>query len=401
MKSVAIGAIDVGTAKVCTLMANVDDSGMPRILGVGISPSHGLQKGIVVDINGAKESIRQSVKDAERAAGYRLESACIGVTGKHISSVNNRGVISITRNDRMVRTEDVRRVLEIARSVKITDDQELLHVIPRAFTVDGQGGLINPVGMYGSRLDVEAHIITAAEMPVHNLTKCIRENGVDIDDLVLEPLATAEAVLTEDEKHNGVLLADIGSGTTDIAVFKENSVCHTSILPVAGYQVTNDVAIGLGVPFELAEEMKKKYGNLAPIAEDRDMADLMLQGDGHSISHNDLSDIIRLRVEEILRLIMLDLPHTDYFKFIPSGLVLTGGTSNLPGIVEIGRKITGFPVRIGTPAMLAGISGSLCDPVYSTSVGLILWMTKRDNRQYWEGQGSFRSRFSQLFGHLR
>ena len=219
MKRTKVGAIDVGTTKVCTIMGDMDDKGQLRILGVGIAPSRGLQKAIVVNVNEAKESIRESVKKAEQTAGYKLESAYVGVTGRHIQSVNNRGAIAITRSDRLVKPEDLKRVLQVARSVKIPSDHELLHVIPRTYKIDGQEGVKNPVGMHGFRLDVETHIITAAVTSIQNLTKCIRGCGIEINDLVMEPLASAEAVLSDEEKLNGVMLADIGGGTTDIAVF--------------------------------------------------------------------------------------------------------------------------------------------------------------------------------------
>jgi len=403
MKKSKIAAIDVGTTKVCTIMADTIGSGLPRILGVGIVPSRGLQKGLVVDFNEAKQSIRESVRKAEQIAGYRLESAYVGVTGRHISSVNNRGVIAITRNDRMVHTNDLKRVLEVARSVNVPSERELLHIIPRTYAVDGQEGVKNPVGMHGFRLDVETHIITAAVTSVKNLTKCIRGIGIDIDDLIMEPLASAEAILTEEEKEKGVMLADIGGGTTDIAVFKDNSIYHTSVLPVAGYQITRDISVGLGLSFDLAEEMKKKYGNVMPIHEEgRNEADITLTEDGHAVSYRDLSEIVRIRVEELLRLIVMELPRDDYAKLIPSGLVLTGGTANLPGIAELGHEATRLPVRIGIPIGLYGVSDVLCDPAYATSVGLLLWKTRNEGKgtQSWQpksGLGRFISRISRLF----
>ena len=213
MKRTRIAGIDVGTTKICTIMADTDGNSVPRILGVGIVPSRGLQKGMVVNVNEAKASIRESVKKAEQSAGYKLESAFVGVTGRHITAVNNRGAIAITRNDRLVRTDDLKRVLDVARSVKVPSDQELLHVIPRTWVVDGQDGVKNPVGMHGFRLDVETHIITAAATSIQNLTKCIRGCGIEVEDLVMEPLASAEAVLTDEEKMDGTILADIGGGT--------------------------------------------------------------------------------------------------------------------------------------------------------------------------------------------
>jgi cell division protein FtsA len=373
MKKDRIAAIDVGTTKVCTIMADIYDNENLRVLGVGVNPSQGLHKGLVVNINEARESIRKSIKAAEQMAGRRLESAYVGVTGRHISSVNNRGSVAITRNNQVVHTNDLKRVLDVARSIKVPSEQRLLHIIPREYTVDGQGGVKNPIGMHGFRLDVETHIITAAITSIQNLTKCIRSVGVDVDDLVMEPLASAEAVLTQDEKQNGVLLADIGGGTTDLALFKGNTIYHTSVLPVAGYQVTRDISIGLGITFELAEEMKKKYGNVTPVAEESPAKNLALTGDGHSISYQDLSDIIRVRIEEMLRLIMLELPQSDYQRLIPAGLVITGGGANLPGIAELGEDITRMPVRLGRPVSLPGVSDALNNPAYATGVGLLLW----------------------------
>ncbi|MEE9400236.1 MAG: cell division protein FtsA, partial [Dehalococcoidales bacterium] len=269
MKNRTIASIDVGTTKVCTTIAEMNDGGVMRVVGVGIAPSLGLHKGLVVNINEARESIRESVRKAEQASNYKLESAYIGVTGRHVASLNNRGVVAITRNDRVVRSDDLKRVLNTAQSVKVAGDRRLLHVIPRSYSVDGQPGVKNPVGMHGFRLDVETHVITAAVTSIQNLVKCIRSIGIDVEDLVLEPLASSEAVLTQDEKQVGVILADIGGGTTDIAVFKEGSIWHTSILPVAGYQLTRDISIGLGLPFDVAEEMKKRYGSVMPVYESK------------------------------------------------------------------------------------------------------------------------------------
>jgi len=377
VKRERIGAIDVGTTKVCTIMADVyDDEGI-RVLGVGVVPSHGLHKGLVVNINEAKESIRQSVRIAEQMAGRKLESAYVGVTGRHISSVNNKGSISITRNNQVVHPDDLKRVLDVARIVKVPTEQKLLHVIPREYVVDGQGGVKNPVGMHGFRLDVETHIITAGVTSIQNLTKCIRGVGVEVEDLVMEPLASAEAVLEPEERMDGVLLADIGGGTTDLALFKDDTIYHTSVLPVAGYQVTRDISVGLGITYELAEEMKKRYGDVTPRDIDPTAKEIAITGDGHSISYNDLSDIIRVRIEEMLRLIMLELPQSDFRKLIPAGLVITGGGANLPGIAELGQKVTRMPVRLGRPMRLQGVSDVLENPAHATGVGLLLWNLKK------------------------
>jgi cell division protein FtsA len=397
-------AIDVGTTKVCTIIANVDESGGIRVIGVGVTPSEGLHKGLVVNINEAKESIRESVSRAEQTSGHRVESAFVGVTGRHVNSLNNRAVVAITRNDRLVRSDDLRRVLTSARGVKLTPDRKLLHVIPRGYAVDGQSGVKNPVGMHGFRLDVETHIITAAVTSVQNLVKCIRSIGIDIDDLILEPLASSEAVLSEDEKQVGVILADIGGGTTDIAIFREGSIWHTAVLPVAGYQITRDIAIGLGLPFDVAEEMKKKYGSVTAVYEAKGgISSDALMTNGHGVSHQDLCDIIRARVEEILRLIVLEMPNPEYEKLVPDGVVLTGGSSNLAGIEALGRNILQLPVRVGLPSNIYGIADALHDPAYATGVGLLLWGAKYKGTQTWQrndlnsGLRRFFSWFSGLF----
>jgi cell division protein FtsA len=397
MKRTKIAAIDVGTTKVCTVMADIDRNGMLRTVGVGVVPSAGLQKGMVVNVNEAKESIRESVRAAEQVAGYRLESAYVGITGRHITSVNNHGVVAITRNDMLVRPDDMRRVLQTTRNIKVPSDQRLLHVIPRNYIIDGQQGVKNPVGMHGFRLDLEAHIITAAIASVQNLTKCIRGVGVEIEDLVLEPLASAEAILTDEEKEKGVVVADIGGGTTDIAIFKDNTIYHTAVLPVAGYQITRDISIGLGLSFELAEEMKKRYGNVNPVYKDKGESDRALTTNGHNISYNDLSEIIRVRVEELISLIVLELPQNDYANFALSGIVLTGGSANLLGIAELGHDLTRLPVRVGVPVNLYGVSDSLLDPAYATSIGLLLWKRRNRGAKGWQTKRGIRRFFSQFF----
>lgn len=401
-KRTSLASIDVGTTKICTVVADSDNGSDVRVSGVGIVPSRGLHKGLVVNINEARESIRESVRRAEQASGLKIESAHIGVTGRHITSTNNRGVVAITRNDRLVRSEDLKRVLQCARSVQLPNDRKLLHVIPRNYAVDGQTGVKNPVGMYGFRLDVETHIISAATTSIQNLVKCIRSINIDVDDLILEPLASSEAVLTEDEKNIGAILADIGGGTTDIAIFREGSIWHSAILPVAGYQLTRDVALGLGLPFEVAEEMKKRYGSVMPVYESKVETPAGISEDGHGVSYQDLCDIIRARVEEILRLILLEMPHADYETLVPAGLVLTGGSSNLSGIEALGRDILRLPVRVGVPTGIHGIADTLRDPAYATSVGLLLWGAKHEGTHKWQSRrfGSNLQRLISRIGRL-
>ena len=392
VKKTKFAAIDVGTSKVCTIMADTSGVNGLRVLGVGTAPSQGMHKGLVVNANEVSESIRESIRRAEKVAGVKLESAFVGVTGQHVNSINNQGAIAITRNRQIIIPEDLRRVIEVASSVNIPDEYKLLHIIPRSYKVDGQEGISNPVGMHGFRLDAEVHVITIAITSFQNLTKCIHGLGVEIAGLVLEPLASAEAVLTEDERQEGVMLADIGGGMTDIAVFKGGNVYCTSILPVSGYQMTRDISIALGFSFEQAEEIKKQCGDITP-GYDNKQRDKTLVQNGYTISCGELSDIIKARTEELLRLIMLELPDKERSKLIPSGLVITGGCANLPGIVEVAAAVTHLPVRIGTPSRLDGVSDVLLNPTYATGVGLILWQANKKDKPGWRIKGNAVTRF--------
>ncbi|HUW45305.1 MAG TPA: cell division protein FtsA [Dehalococcoidia bacterium] len=372
-----ISAIDVGTTKVATIVANVKAEDDIEVLGVGVVPCRGLHKGIVVNMDEARQSIAASVKEAQRISGIRIDSAYVGVTGRHISSLNSRGVVAIPRDDRLVRTQDLKRVLSAARNITVAEGKKVLHAIPRSYALDGQEGVRQPVGMHGSRLDVETHIVTASLTSIQNLAKCVRSVGVDVEDLILEPLASGEAVLTPEERESGVIMADIGGGTTDIAVFKNGSIYHTGILPVAGYQVTSDISIGLGLPFNIAEKMKKRYGNVTPTL-DMDQTVQVGIENGHSASYKDLCNIIRARMEELLQLVLLEMPTSDYQTLAPCGLVLTGGTSNLSGLDELGQSLLRIPVRKGRPLStgIYGISDILHDPAYATTLGLILWQVR-------------------------
>jgi cell division protein FtsA len=381
----------------------VGDNGQMRIAGVGNVPSKGMHKGMVVNINEAKETIRESVKKAEQSSGYKVESAYIGVTGRSVTGQNNKGVVAVTRNDRLVRPDDLRRVLQNAQSMKMGADQKILHMIPRHYGLDGQDGVQNPIGMHGFKLDAETHVITTGVASVQNLVKCVRGVGVDVEDLVFEALASSEACLTEDDKMAGTILADIGGGTTDISVFKDGTIWHTAVVPVAGYQMTRDIAIGLGLPFEVAEEMKKKYGTAIPVYEGKAENDSIAQN-GHNISYQGLCDIIRARMEEILRLIVLELPQGEQEALVPGGLVLTGGSSNLAGIDALGREVLKMPVRVGAPLNVYGISDQLTDPAYATAVGLLLWglkpksNVKAKQNLFGDGIVNLMSRIKGLFG---
>lgn len=382
-----ISAIDVGTTKVCTIIGNLDSGGNVQVLGVGVVPSHGLHKGMVVNAEEARETIAESVKRAEQASGLKVEGAYVGVTGRHISSVNSHGVVAIPRSDRLVRPNDLKRVLESAQHITVPDDRSILHAIPRGYALDNQDRIKNPVGMHGFRLDVETHIITAAIASVQNLVKCIRHVGVEIEDLILEPLASGEAVLTPEETEVGVILADLGGGTTDIAVFRQGSIYHTSIIPVAGYQVTSDLSIGLGLPFEIAEAMKRQYGNVSDQLTKTGDSALSVEN-GHSVSSRDLCNIIKVRMEELLRLILLEMPDSNYASLAPAGLVLTGGTSKLAGLESLARSTIRTQTRIGEPMGVYGITDILHDPAHATGVGLLLWGIRNRGKPAWEAKRS-------------
>jgi cell division protein FtsA len=379
MKKNRIAAIDVGTTKVCTIMAEVDDTGLPTVLGVGVVPSKGLHKGMVSDFNEARKSIQLSVRKAEQAAGYKIESACVGVTGKHISSINNHGVISITHGKKVVSPHDLERVLEIAQDVELPQGREMLHVIPRSYSLDGQTGINSPVGMHANRLDAETNIITAATTSVQNLAKCVKSSGVEVDSLVLEPLASAEAVLTEEEKQDGAIMADIGGGTTDVVIFQNGSAYHAFVLPVSGYQVTRDISIALGISYDLAEEIKIKYGSVIPAGESWSGKDIVYEG--MSIPYDKLSEIISTRLEELLRLVMIELSEINFPNMPSLCMVLSGGAANMPGFAELSEKTTRLPTRIGIPVRLAGVSDALGNPMYATGVGLLLWKLRNNEKQ--------------------
>ena len=394
-------SIDIGTTKVCTIVGNVGEAGDVQILGVGVSPSRGLRKGIVVNIDETTESIRESVNKAEQSSGTKIISAYVGISGGHISSINNRGVVSIARTDRLISDEDIVRVLEAARSINIPSNREIIHVIPRSYVIDGQEGVKNPIGMHGFRLDAETHIITGAITSIQNLVKCVNNAGIEVDDLVLQPLASSEAVITDEEREIGVVLADIGGGTTDVAIFIDGSIWHTAVLPVGGYHLTNDIAIGLRTPFATAEEIKAKYGHAIPdtVSSSENIQIVCFGSEGtRAVPRKSLSEIIRARTEEVLEMILLEIKRSGLDAMIPAGLVMTGGTSNLQGIEVLASEVLQLPVRVGKPRGLHGLVDTVNNPAYATSVGLLLWGLKhggmqRRTRKNGHSIGSFLKRF--------
>jgi cell division protein FtsA len=379
MAKTIFAALDVGTTKTCGIIAAVGDSGAFQVLGVGVSAARGLKKGVVINLDEAKDSIREAVKKAEHASGVRMESAYVGVTGKHISSLNTRSAVAVGRGDRLVKGGDLKRVMESAREIEIPSDRRLLHVITRQYILDGHEGVKDPVGMSGFRLDADAHVVTASAAAVQNLVKCIWGVGVEVEDLVLEPLASGEAVLRPDEMESGVIMADIGGGTTDVAIWKGGSPWFTSILPVGGYQVSRDIAVGMGIPYEMAEQVKVKYADLTPRADGKAKVEPAVVGmeNGHEILVQDLNDIVRARIDELMRMVAMELPREELATLAPAGLVLTGGTANLPGIEAIAEDVFRIPARVGAPQDVYGLADILYDPAYATAVGLLRWGAKR------------------------
>ncbi len=373
-----IVGIDVGTTKVCTIVAQVHDSGRVNVLGVGLTPSKGLDKGVVVNIDDAVNAIATSVEKAERLSGYRIGTAFVGVSGRHISSLNSRGVVAVGRGDHEITRNDVARAVENAQTIAMPNQREIIHVIPRAYVVDGHEGIRDPIGMSGFRLEVETHIVTGEVMAIQNLIKSVQRAGVEIDDLVLQTLASGEAVLTPDDKDRGVVLVDIGGGTTDIAVFVDGGIWHTSVVPVGGNHFTNDIVVVLKTPHNTAEYLKLKYG--AAIAQEAgDTAADLIEAEGFApgerqqISHSLLNQVLQARAEEVIEQIYNEIRRSGYEGLLPAGVVLTGGAVQLPRFDELMRDMLGIPVRVGTPADLGGLSDSIDTPPYATGVGLLRW----------------------------
>ncbi|MCL5264202.1 MAG: cell division protein FtsA [Chloroflexi bacterium] len=371
-----IVAIDAGTTKICTLIAEIGKEENIHIIGVGVCPSRGLRKGVVVNIEEAVESIGTSIEKAERVSGYKVVSGYVGIGGSHVAALNNRGVIAISHSDRAITHEDIDRAVESARVINVPSNREIIHSIPRQFIVDGQEGIKNPVGMVGFRLDVEAHIVTGATTGIQNLVKCVHRLGVEVDDVVLEPLASSEAVLTEEEKEMGVVLADIGGGTTGVAVFVEGAIAHSSILPVGGNHITNDIAVGLRTPFAMAEEIKIKRGHaLSSLIDPSEVIEITTFGRNQreKISRAQLCQIVEARLQETFALLQSEIKKSGYDTLLPAGVVLTGGTSEMAGIADLASEILQVPVRIGYPYGIQGLVDSIGGPSYSTGIGLLLW----------------------------
>ncbi|MGE5261788.1 MAG: cell division protein FtsA [Acidobacteriota bacterium] len=377
--SAPIAALDIGTTKTCALIAETTETGSLRMLGAGVSASRGMRKGVVTDVREASQSIVAAVEQAERVSGFKIEAAYVGIAGAHIQSTNSRGVAAI-HSGRGVTQDDIDRAMEAAEAIAVPHNREIIHSIPRGYTLDGQDGVKDPLGMIGFRLEVEAHIVTGAAASIQNLQKAVEGAGIRLIDLILEPIASGEAVLTNAEKEMGVLLADIGGGTTDIAIFIDGSIWHTVVLPTGGIHVTNDLAVGLRTPFAAAEEMKIKYGHADPsmIAE-AEMIDVAAFGEEgrRTVSRREIAEIIRARADEICQLILTEVKRSGYDNLLPAGVVLCGGTAELNGMKAFAREVLQMPVRLGAPRDLEGFIDRVSSPAFATSVGLAAWGWKQ------------------------
>jgi cell division protein FtsA len=372
-EAVLVG-IDVGTTKVCALIGEVSRDGRLTIMGHGTVPASGLKKGVVVNIDQTVRSIADAVERAERLSGWKIDRAFVGVGGQHVESLNSTGQVAVTAHHREVTREDVNRAIEVARAVSIPSNREVLHVERRGFIVDGQEGVKDPLGMSALRLEVETHIVTASATAVQNLSKCVAQAGVKIDELVANSLASAEAVLTETEKELGVAVADIGAGTIDLALFTDGSPFHTAVLPIGGNNVTNDVAIGIKTSLPVAEQLKIQHGtcSLASVAEDEEISVSVLGDDaGRTVSRLEVCQIIEARMRETFELLRNEMAVAP--GMLPAGIILTGGGAQLAGVAELGRDVLQVPVRIAGPTGIGGLVDTLLTPTYSTSVGLLQW----------------------------
>ena len=366
-------AIDIGTTKVCVLIGEVAERGGVDVIGIGQAPSDGLRKGVVIDIDRTVQSVTNAVDAAERLSGLKVRSAFVGISGSHINSQNSRGMVAV-RHD--VDRGDTVRAIEAARAVSIPNTREILHVIPRGYVVDGQEGVRDPIGMAAVRLEVETHIVTASSTSVQNLTKCVQRAGVEIDELVLAPLATAEATLGDEDRELGVVLADIGGDTTDIAIFQDGSISHCASIPIGGRYVTADLGIVLRVTPDVAENVKFRYGSAIPLDVDPDEV-LQVTSIGeetsHGVTRRHIAEIVESRVAEIFRFVAAEIEAAGATNRLQAGLVLTGGGSSLTGVARAARDYLGMSARVVGPTGLGGLTDQIATPPFSASSGLLLW----------------------------
>jgi cell division protein FtsA len=384
----SVVGIDVGTHRVLVLVGEIAEQGDLRIVGVGRVPARGIKKGVVVNVAQATASIAEAVEQAEQSSGYKIERAYLGVTGAHIASRNSTGVVGVSRRDNGIGPDDIDRVLEAAGAIVLPQNQELVHILPRSYTVDGQEGVRNPLGMHGFRLEVEAHVVMGSSTALQNLRKCINDAGVQIGELVLTSMAAGNSVLTENEKDMGVVLVDIGEGTVDIAIFIEGTIWHTKSLALGGEYITNDIAIGLRLPSAVAEQVKLTHGHCMSkqVAEDERFT-VSPYGEGNPIPvpRWKLAEIIQARCEEILENVQQEIKRSGYDGLLPAGVVLCGGTAQLPALRDLARSIFELPVQIGIPKEISGLTDKVSGPDAAVAVGLVKWTPM------WEEGGGWRT----------
>jgi cell division protein FtsA len=381
-KTRVIAGLDVGTTKVCVLIGELAETGVD-VIGIGQHPSRGLRKGMVVNVDSTVEAIKRAVAEAEQVAGVEVESVYTSIGGGHISGLNSQGVVAIQGRTREVSPADVERAIEVARDVNVPPDREILHVLTQAFSVDDQDGIREPIGMLGSRLGVEVHLVTGAVTAVQNVVRSVNRAGLTVKDLVLQPLASADSVLTPDERDLGVLVIDVGGGTTDVALFRENAVWHTAVIPLGGDHITNDIAVGLRTPPSDAEELKKAFGcaQTGLILEDETVEVPSIGGrKARVLSRQTLSRIIQARVEEILRLVARGVRQAGLEEAATAGVVVTGGAVVMEGVPELAESVFDLPVRRGIPKWIGGFYDQVENPMYATAVGLLLAGARRERQ---------------------
>jgi cell division protein FtsA len=387
-KQLIVG-LDIGTSKVVAIVGEIMPEDKLEVIGIGSHPSRGLKKGVVVNIESTVHSIQRAVEEAELMAGCQIHSVFAGIAGSHIRSLNSHGIVAI--RDKEVTPNDVERVIDAARAVAIPADQKILHILPQEFLIDNQEGIREPVGMSGVRLEAKVHMVTGAVSAAQNIIKCVRRCGLEVDDIILEQLASSYSVLTDDEKDLGICLVDIGGGTTDIAIFTEGSIRHTAVIPIAGDQVTNDIAVALRTPTQNAEDIKIKYAcALTQLASAEESIEVPSVGDRppRKLARHTLAEVVEPRYEELLGLIQAELRRSGFEDRVAAGIVLTGGSAKIEGLVELAEEVFHMPVRLGVPQYVTGLVDVVRNPIYSTGVGLLLFgHQNRDQRSLEGGLG--------------
>ncbi len=398
-----IVGLDIGTSKVVAIVGKITPDRQVEIVGIGSHPSRGLKKGVVVNIESTVQSIQRAVEEAELMAGCQIHSVYAGIAGSHIRSMNSHGIVAI--RDKEVTQGDVERVIDAARAVAIPADQKILHVLPQEFIIDSQEGVREPVGMAGVRLEAKVHLVTGAVSAAQNIVKCVRRCGLDVEDIILEQLASSYSVLTEDEKDLGVCLVDIGGGTTDIAVFTEGSIKHTAVIPIAGDQVTNDIAVALRTPTQHAEEIKLKYAcALTQLASPEETIEVPSVGERapRRLARQTLAEVVEPRYEELLSLIQAELRRSGFEDLCAAGVVLTGGSAKMEGAIELAEEIFHMPVRLGVPQHVSGLVDVVRNPIHATGVGLLIYghkhgMDRRPDKRLAPGMKGLWSRMRNWF----